>query len=48
MPELKCPHKECNNNDNGICPILDITKKIPKNILSCSYSHKRKTKKEWK
>lgn len=40
---MECPHKECVSSQD--CAILDITKKIPKKLDSCSYSSKRKEKK---
>ena len=40
MNKMECPYKECTHSDE--CAILDITKKIPKKMDSCSYSKKRK------
>jgi hypothetical protein len=37
---MECPYKECAHSDE--CAILDITKKIPKKMDSCSYSKKKK------
>jgi hypothetical protein len=38
---MECQHKECSFSDD--CAILDITKKVPKKLDSCSYSKKRKS-----
>lgn len=38
---MKCPYEECVLSED--CVILDITKKIPKSMKTCSYSKEKKT-----